>query len=104
MHGPYWMKSTRLLAPAETELFVAVEYYERKRSGTGRCLLDAVESVVGGIGQFPGMGGMIAGGFRGVLVPGFPCVVVYQERPDECLIVAVAHTSRRSGYWRERIN
>ena len=34
----------------------------------------------------------------------FPFVLIYRLRPTgDVLIVAVAHTSRRSGYWRNRM-
>ncbi|WP_407936397.1 hypothetical protein [Limnochorda pilosa] len=39
---------------------------------------------------------------RRVLVRGFPYQVVYHLRPDEIVIVAVAHLKRRPGYWRNR--
>jgi plasmid stabilization system protein ParE len=65
--------------------------------------LDAVKAVRGEIAQFPSIGQAQGGRFRSLLVQGFPYIVVYQDRPEECLIVAVAHTSRRPGYWRKRI-
>ena len=97
------MKSTRLLASAETELFDAAEYYERRRDGVGFRFLDTVEAVRDEIERFPTIGQAQGGRFRSLLVQGFPYIVVYQDRPEECLIVAVAHTSRRPGYWRKRI-
>lgn len=33
----------------------------------------------------------------------FPYLVVYLERPIDTVIVAIAHTSRRCGYWKKRI-
>jgi hypothetical protein len=47
------MKSTRLLTPAEAELFDAAEYYERQRRGVGHRFLDAVEAVRDKIERFP---------------------------------------------------
>jgi hypothetical protein len=32
----------------------------------------------------------------------FPYDVVVVDRPDEYLVVAIAHQSRRPGYWRDR--
>lgn len=34
---------------------------------------------------------------------GFPYRVIYFARDDLLMIVAVAHTKRRPGYWRERL-
>jgi plasmid stabilization system protein ParE len=41
---------------------------------------------------------------RRFLLRQFPFVVIYRERVrGEIQIVAIAHTSRRPGYWRERL-
>jgi hypothetical protein len=32
----------------------------------------------------------------------FPYKIVYRERADDLYIVAIAHTSRRPGYWKDR--
>ena len=97
------MKSTRLLTTAETELLEAAEYYERQRPGVGRRFLDAVESAKVVLEHFPAIGTKQGKRFRSLDVQGFPYAVIYQVTPGECLIVAVAHTSRRPGYWKERL-
>jgi hypothetical protein len=40
--------------------------------------------------------------FRRAAVDRFPSIVVYQIRPDETLIVAVAHASQQPDYWQDR--
>lgn len=41
---------------------------------------------------------------RRFLLRKFPFVLIYRERANgEIQIVAVAHTSRKPGYWKERI-
>jgi plasmid stabilization system protein ParE len=46
---------------------------------------------------------ILSGEFRWVRVRRFPYVLVFKRRsPDVVMIVAVAHTSRRPGYWRRR--
>jgi hypothetical protein len=43
------------------------------------------------------------GDFHYVRVQRFPYVVVFRQKPDLSLqIVAIAHASRRVGYWRRR--
>jgi hypothetical protein len=32
-----------------------------------------------------------------------PYLVVYAILPDQIVVLAVAHTSRKPGYWRERL-
>lgn len=41
---------------------------------------------------------------RRYLLRRFPFLLIYRERPfDEIQIIAVAHTSRRPGYWKTRL-
>lgn len=97
------MKSIRFLPPAEIELREAAGYYEQQRSGVGRRLLESVEALVARLTKFPALGHKLKGEFRVLPIPGFPHALVYQERVDELLIVALAHAKRRPGYWRGRI-
>jgi hypothetical protein len=39
---------------------------------------------------------------RRVPVRRFPFFVIYRERDEDLQIIAVAHQSRRPGYWRSR--
>ncbi|MBI5948030.1 MAG: type II toxin-antitoxin system RelE/ParE family toxin [Chloroflexi bacterium] len=54
--------------------------------------------------DFPAAGAPHMGGTRRVVVSGYPYVIVYRLRGDELLVVAVAHTSRKPGYWRARLS
>jgi plasmid stabilization system protein ParE len=40
---------------------------------------------------------------RRYLLRKFPYILVYRERVDDIQIIAVAHTSRRPGYWKKRL-
>ncbi len=44
------------------------------------------------------------GDIRRARIRDFPVLVIYQVLADKVLIVAVAHTSRRPGYWRYRLS
>ena len=42
-------------------------------------------------------------GTRRFLLHGFPYLLIYREASEDVVqILAVAHTSRRTGYWKER--
>src|SRR2546423_501247 len=43
-------------------------------------------------------------GTRSYRLSGFPYALVYIERPDRIIGIAVAHLHRRPGYWRHRID
>jgi len=54
------------------------------------------------ISTHPDAGAPLAGEFRKRIVPGFPYNIIYRVWEDYIYLVAVAHHSRRPGYWRER--
>jgi toxin ParE1/3/4 len=84
---------------AESELEQAVAWYDQAREGLGAELLAAIEAKVDRILRAPERWPRI-GRSRRAIVGRFPYVIVYRERPDgEIEIVAIAHTSRRQGYW-----
>jgi plasmid stabilization system protein ParE len=43
------------------------------------------------------------GNIRRARLKGFPLKVLFQIRDDEIFVFAVAHDSRRPGYWRKRL-
>lgn len=98
------MKPLRISEPASLELAGAVRWYEERRPGWGGRLLDAVSSTLALIESYPEIGSPRRGRIpaRQLKVRGFPYVVTYRIRPDDVYIVAVAHTSRRPGYWKGR--
>ena len=66
-----------------------------------------MQSAIREIGLFPLRFGRIetvrtAVTVRRARVVGFPDIVVFDVQPDEILVLAVAHTSRRPGYWLKR--
>jgi hypothetical protein len=42
-------------------------------------------------------------GARQTLLNGFPYSIVYVEEPNQIRVVAFPHTSRRPGYWKNRL-
>ena len=98
------MKPLQISEPASLELAEAVRWYDERRSGWGGRLFDAVVSTFGLIESYPQTGSPRRGRVpaRQLKVRGFPYVVAYRIRPNDVYVVAVAHTSRRPGYWKER--
>jgi toxin ParE1/3/4 len=90
--------------PASLELAEAVRWHEARRPGWGSRLFDAVAGTFAIIESFPEIGSSRRGQLlsRQLKVRGFPYVVAYRIRPTDVYIVAVAHTSRRPGYWKHR--
>jgi plasmid stabilization system protein ParE len=96
--------SIRIHPDASTELAAAVRWYESKRPGLGRDLLDEVASAIKWVARNPEAGSSMTADqkTRRSLVSRFPYQLVYRLRPDEIVVVAVAHLKRRPGYWKHR--
>jgi toxin ParE1/3/4 len=97
------MKPALFHGQAADELNEAAAWYERQRSGLGGEFRSAVEAAVARIRENPQLGSKFAATrFRYCLVHRFPYVVFYAECEQVTRIMAVAHGSRRPGYWRTR--
>ena len=97
----------RYLDEASDELEAAAVWYEVRREGLGLRFYQAVDEVERIIVELPESGSVVDVrgvpiGVRRHLVAGFPYEVVYISDP-ELVIVAVAHSRRRPGYWRRRV-
>ncbi len=101
------MKPFRIDEEAEAELRGAIERYERDRHGLGDELWSEVQHTLQLIAEHPPIGGEVQrvnvrGTVRRFPVRRFPFFVIYRDHPDDIEIVALAHQSRRPGYWRKR--
>jgi len=98
------IRSVRSSTPASDEFAAAVHWYEEQRPGLGGEFFRAVTEGTDRIEGHPEIGTPLSPDrlTRRVLVPGFPYQIVYRLSPAEIVIVAVAHLSRRPGYWRSR--
>ena len=87
---------------AEAEVDAAALVYESQQNGLSTSFVAAVERAVTFLRTYPEAGAPIEHPFRRVLVRRFPYAVIYRIDPDGAFILAVAHASCRSGYWRHR--
>jgi hypothetical protein len=90
------------------ELAEAVLWYEARRQGLGRELLDEVQATLPLIGErprsFPRLQDVDATlEIRRALLARFPYALVFLVREDEVRVLAAAHAKRRSGYWLGRV-
>ena len=98
------MTTVRYLDPAEEEFLTEIEYLEQRTKGLGRRFFHEVKRVEGLIARFPEAGEEIRPGIRKRLLRTFRHSVVYSVEPEGVLIIAIAHHSRRPGYWSSRPN
>jgi plasmid stabilization system protein ParE len=79
------------------------DWYAARSAATAQRFKKAVDEAVRRIGDGPLSLPKLSGDYRWVRVTRFPYMIVFRLRqPNDVVVVAVAHTSRRSGYWRHR--
>jgi plasmid stabilization system protein ParE len=98
------VKRFQFSAPAAEELAEAIRWYENRRRGLGGDFYNAIVRAIDLIRSHPEVGTPRTGRFphRQLRVTRFPYKIVYRVRDHDIHVVAVAHTSRRPGYWRTR--
>ena len=100
------MKRARYHVEARDELRGAILHDEDERTGRGVQLEEAVRRVVRRIQLLPMSAPRwprLQGEIRRAKVRRHPYLVVYAVLLDQLIVLAIAHTSKRPGYWRERI-
>ncbi len=89
---------------ARIELNEAVDYYEERRSGLGWEFYEEVQDTIRRVLGFPNAWQRLSPNTRRCLTNRFPYGVVYQVEADEVRIIAIAHQSRKPGYWSDRLH
>jgi plasmid stabilization system protein ParE len=88
---------------AEEDLREAARFYfERAGSALSLSLLREFEHSVNLLLQHPSLGALWRHDRRRYLMQRFPYSIVYTVLEEEIRIWAIAHHSRRPGYWRGR--
>ena len=89
---------------AEEELLEEIGYLELRADGLGRRFFAEVRRAEDLIEQFPESAVEIMPGIRRCILRKFRYSLIYTVEGDGLLILAVAHHSRRPGYWVGRVN
>ena len=78
-------------------------WYSGRSEDAAASFIDEVSAAVKRISEAPDTLPFVSGKYRRVRVERFPYVLVFYKRTEHDIrVVAVAHTSRRPGYWRRR--
>jgi plasmid stabilization system protein ParE len=95
---------TPSLAPeAEFELTDGAAYYAREATrDLGLAFIAEFEHTLERLCEYPNLGAPWRGHTRRMPLRRFPYSVIYEVRGEELRVLAVAHQSRRPGYWRGR--
>ena len=96
------MTEVVFLDPALTELREAARWYDEHQTGVGHEFLRAVDQALDRLLRDPSARPTTGKGIYRQLVDRFPFDLLYRIRPARIEVVAVAHHSRKPGYWQHR--
>jgi plasmid stabilization system protein ParE len=96
------MFEVRISPEADDELNAAATFYESRERGLGEIFLEEIELALARLQEFPFMGSSLFEEYRSLYVQRFPFSIVYRLEEKTICVLAVAHASRRPGYWIDR--
>jgi plasmid stabilization system protein ParE len=96
------------LEDASVELELAVAWYENQRAGLGAKFLQALRDTVQYAQDSPGIGTLVQDAperfdLRWYIMQRFPYALLVGRTAGIRTVVAVAHLSRKPGYWKDRL-
>lgn len=87
---------------ADIEFVEAAQRYESRVPGLGSSFIDEFEGLKELLRERPEIGMRISKPFCRAVFRKFPFSLIYSIEESFVWVVAVAHLSRRPGYWRKR--
>jgi plasmid stabilization system protein ParE len=96
-------KAIRIRSEAELEIEEAFDRYQRENAHIAGRFLTEIRLSLKKIRKNPRLYPPYTRNTRRRVLGSFPYSVIFQEKQDVILIVAVAHAKRREGYWAERL-
>ena len=96
------MAAYRLTAEALRELQSGAHFYEHQHPGLGQEFVLEVRRLCRHIVEAPQLGTEVRSDVRRRLLRRFPYAILYALEDSEIVILAIAHQSRRPGYWTSR--
>jgi plasmid stabilization system protein ParE len=96
------MTAVQFHPDAESEMIEAAAHYEAQQPDLGRRFLAAVQDATNRIGVNPQLYPIVELDVRRCLTKTFPFGVLFRERPEKIVIMAVMHLHRDPDYWKTR--
>src|SRR5574337_872289 len=87
---------------AEAEVLEAEAWYLERSDVAARAFVHEVNHVIEQMIEAPERWPPFEQGTHRIVFPTFPFTLIYRIKPEVIEIVAVAHQSRRPGYWKSR--
>jgi plasmid stabilization system protein ParE len=89
---------------AEIEFNQAIDYYEECQVNLGLEFAEEVYGTIQRILAFPNAWQLLDDGIRRCLTNRFPFGVIYYQREQEIIILAVMQLNRKPDYWIDRVS
>ncbi|NOX99935.1 MAG: type II toxin-antitoxin system RelE/ParE family toxin [Verrucomicrobia bacterium] len=95
--------TVKFTTEARSDIFDAADYYEQKEIGLGQRFRDEIAEILITVSSAPFLWRERSGKYRRVNCPVFPYYIAYVVRDESIVIVAIAHGSRKPGFWHDRL-
>lgn len=96
------MKQVKFHPDADREVAEAQNWYGERSAVAAQAFALEIDRAIKSIAESPERWSQTVRGERRFLLSRFPYTILYRVQSDEVFITAVAHQSRRPGYWRDR--
>jgi plasmid stabilization system protein ParE len=96
------MKDLRFHPEAEDDVTEALQWYEQRSAIARRAFANEIDRAFQHITDAPLRYPQGRRGEHRFVLDRFPYTILYRVREDHLFVTAVAHQSRRPGYWRHR--
>ncbi len=93
----------RFLSAAADELAESLAYYNDISPSLSQSFLRDLDRGIDLLRNFPKTGLIVEHNFRAFPLHRFPFHLIYKIETGEIIFIAVAHQSRRDGYWKGRV-
>ena len=97
------MRDYEFRSGAQDEVLAATQWFVERKPGVANEFVDELRKRIEQAMQFPGAGKRESGEYRSLPMGTYPFRMIYRLRNDTIEVIAVAHTSREPGYWRDRL-
>lgn len=96
------MKRVAFHPEAERELVAHERWYRERSEVAAQGFLLEIDAAIRLVAEAPDRWPLQTRGERRYVLPRYPFSLLYRIRGDHVFVTAVAHQSRRVGYWRHR--
>jgi len=96
-------KTFRIRSEAREEIDTAFDWYYRRSPEAAYAFLAEIIASLAQIASHPQLYPSFTKNTHRRILERFPYSVIFQEREDDILVVALAHAKRRPNYWTHRL-